>query len=517
MLVVISCVRVPGLPNCNDRPTFKAIPVTKFHAKAQSYKPGRKEDFQPLRRCAYVCSFARNFFIILLFLRVTDAYASGPARVTISIDSPTQVTVEAELPVPTRSWSFRNAYAGALGFAERVKDFRAGEGSGQDAGAKKIASGEFRAERDASRILYTLDLSSATGAEVPHISWLTVGRGFLMFADLIPRDIENLSAEFKLPFGWMVESSISSDKNSRYDVSDPENAVFIVGSSLHKTSNTNLALVVSGMWAFKDAKALDAATQVIKQYTALTGFKLPGTPLIAIAPFSFGGSKWKAETRGATVILLIDPEAHFDTWIGQLEVIFTHELLHLWVPNSLKLEGDYDWFFEGFTLYMALRTALELKVINFKGFLETLAGAYDVYISHPDDVSLIQASETRWTSGFNQVYVKGMLVGFLYDLKIRKESGGKAMLADRYRDLFDGRVAANTSANEAIIALLDAGPAMSGFGKLYVEKNTRLELGQLLPTYGLALDTSGKKSQLQVSRNLSAEQKQLLRSLGYRD
>ena len=43
------------------------------------------------------------------------------------------------------------------------------------------------------------------------------------------------------------------------------------------------------------------------------------------------------------------------------------------MPNSLKLEGDYDWFFEGFTLYMALRTALELKVIDFKGFLKTLA------------------------------------------------------------------------------------------------------------------------------------------------
>jgi predicted metalloprotease with PDZ domain len=239
--------------------------------------------------------------------------------------------------------------------------------------------------------------------------------------------------------------------------------------------------------------------------------------VIAIAPFPLGGSKWKAETRGATVMLLIDPEAHFDTWIGQLKVIFTHEMLHLWVPNSLKLEGDYDWFFEGFTLYIALRTALELKVINFNGFLQTLAGAYDAYISHPDDVSLIQASETRWTSGFNQVYVKGMLVAFLYDLKIRKESGGKAMLADRYRELFDGRVAANANANEAIIALLDAGPAMSGFGKLYVENNTKLELGQLLPMYGLALDTSGKKSQLQVSRNLSAEQRQLLRSLGSRD
>jgi hypothetical protein len=487
--------------------------VTKFHAKAQSRKDRPKGSFgyiSSLRFSLRLCAFAG-------ILCIAAINAQAKVAVTISVVTPGEVKVEAELAAPSRSWSFRNAYAGALGFAERVKDFRATDASGQDTAAKKIASGEFRSEREATRITYTVDLSAASAADVPHISWLTAGRGFLMFADLIPRDIENLSAEFKLPLGWMIESSIPPDKHGSYEVLEPEKAVFIVGNSLRKTSNTNLELVVSGTWGFKDAKALDAATQVVKQYTTLTGFRLPGTSLIAIAPFSLGGSKWKAETRGATVILLIDPAAHFDTWIGQLKVIFTHEMLHLWVPNSLQLEGDYDWFFEGFTLYTALRSALELKVINFKGFLETLAGAYDAYISYPDDVSLIQASETRWTSGFNQVYVKGMLVAFLYDLKIRKESGGKAMLADRYRELFGGRVAANASGNKAIIALLDAGPAMSGFGKLYVENITKLELEQLLPTYGLTLDTSGKKSQLQVSRSLSAEQKQLLRSLGYRD
>jgi predicted metalloprotease with PDZ domain len=490
--------------------------VTTFHAKTQSYKPRRKEDFQSLRLRSLFCAFARNLFIVLLFVRVIGADGSVPARVTITV-TPADVKIEAELSAPARSWSFRNTYAGALGFAERVKDFQSTGASGQDTGAKKIASGEFRSEHDATKITYTVDLSATSAADVPHISWLTAGRGFLLFADLIPRDIERLAAEFKLPSGWTIESSLPPDKEGRYEVLEPETAVFMVGNSLRKTSNTNLELVVNGTWPFKDNKAFDAATQVMKQYTTLTGFNLPGTSLIAVAPFSLGGSKWKAETRGTTVILLIDPDAHFDTWIGQLKVIFTHEMLHLWVPNSLQLDGDYDWFFEGFTLYTALRTALELKVINFKGFLETLAGAYDVYISYPDDVSLIQASETRWTSGFNQVYVKGMLVAFLYDLKIRKGSGGKALLADRYRQLFDGRVAANANGNEVIIALLDAGPAMSGFGKLYVENNTKLELEQLLSTYGLTLDASGKKSQLQVSRNLSAEQKQLLRSLGYRD
>src|SRR6476619_1987748 len=222
-----------------------------------------------LRLSLRLCAFARNYFLTalgILVLLCIDAHANVPARVTISIVTPGEAKVEAELSAPARSWSFRNAYAGALSFAERVKDFRASGASVQDAGAKKIASGEFRSEHDATRIAYTVDLSTASAADVPHTSWLTGGRGFLMFADLIPGDIESLAAEFKLPSGWMIESSLSPDKDGRYDVLEPEKAVFIVGNSLRKTSNTNLELVVNGTWPFKDNKAFDAATQVMKHY-----------------------------------------------------------------------------------------------------------------------------------------------------------------------------------------------------------------------------------------------------------
>jgi predicted metalloprotease with PDZ domain len=109
-----------------------------------------------------------------------------------------------------------------------------------------------------------------------------------------------------------------------------------------------------------------------------------------------------------------------------------------------------------------------------------------------------------------------MLVAFLYDLKIRKESGGKATLADRYRELFSGHVAAKANGTEAIIALLDSAPAMSGFAKTYVENSAKLELEQVLPAYGLTLNSSGKQSELRVNPKLNAEQKQLLRSLGLR-
>jgi predicted metalloprotease with PDZ domain len=110
-----------------------------------------------------------------------------------------------------------------------------------------------------------------------------------------------------------------------------------------------------------------------------------------------------------------------------------------------------------------------------------------------------------------------MLVAFLYDLMIRKESGSKRTLADRYRDLFSGRVADGANGNEVIIALLGSPPAVSHFTKSYVENSTQLELKRILPAYGLSLESAGKGSQLRVSRDLNEEQKRLLQSLGYRD
>jgi predicted metalloprotease with PDZ domain len=436
--------------------------------------------------------------------------------------TPGEIRVEAELSSPSRSWSFRNAYAGVLGIAERVGDFRAIGAAGKDAQAKKSAAGEFRSELDATKIAYTVKLAEPRATDVPYVSWLADDRGLLMFADLIPQDIETLSAEFKLPTGWTLESSLVADASGRYTVSESHKAVFLTGRTLGKASNTidgvALDVVLSGKWPFKEAEVLNVANTVLQKYIDLTGFKLPNKATIMVTPFptDAGNSEWKAETRGSTVVLLGNPKK-FDVWRNRLRVIFSHELLHLWVPNSLNLEGDYDWFFEGFTLYTALRTAQELGGIDFKETLNTLGRVYDVYLSHPDEQSLIEASETRWTNPGSQVSIKAMLVAFLYDLKIRKESGGKLTLGDRYRELFSRRVTANANGNEVIIAVLDSVPAMSGFVKQYVESSTKLELEQMLPAYGLTLDSSGKKSQLSVSRDLNPEQQQLLRSLGYRN
>ena len=488
---------------------------TKYLIKAPPQREIRPRINADLRGSASICGRVSVFLLFLLYVDVTPAQVHS--RVKISLGTTGQIKVEAELSRAIRSWSFRNAYAEALGIAERIEDFRA-----VDAAVEKAAVGEFRSDRDAAKISYTVKLPKPILADVSHLSWFVDDRGFLMFADLLPREVHRLSAAFVLPEGWTVESSFSRDADGNYEVAEPEKAVFFVGRALRKTASTldgmQLEMVVSGAWEFEQSAALHIAGKVMKKYLELTGFRLKGKSTIMIAPLpvAVGSTKWRAETRGSTVVLLIDPAASFRNWIGQLGVIFTHELLHLWVPNSLRLNGDYDWFFEGFTLYTALRTALDLKIINFKEFLDTLARVYDSYLSLADDQSLIEASERRWTTPGSFVYDKGMLVAFLYDLLLRNGSGGTTTLAEKYRELFSRPVADDVNGNDVIIAVLGSSPAVKEFTKRYIENSTKVELERLLPAYGFTLDSSGRSSELRVSRELTGDQTRLLRSLGYR-
>ena len=406
---------------------------------------------------------------MVIFTLLASTRTEAQTRVKISVSTPNEVTVKAVTSTPLQSWSFRNAYAGALALAERIEQFQAD-------GARKLATGEYRSDKGATEIEYVVRLTRPSAANVAHVSWLSQDYGFLMLGDLLPQEFQTVSVELSLPSGWTVSSAVNPAS-----VSEAADAVFFVGRSVRKTSRKELDCFISGSWAFKDSVAMNAATRVVNKYRALTGYSLRSKPVVMIAPLpvATGSVKWRAETRGSTVLLLMDPQAQIANWKGQLEIIFTHEALHLWVPNALRLQGDYDWFFEGFTLYTALLTALELKAINFKEYLDTLARVYDSYLSYPHDLSLIEASERRWTNPWPIVYDKGMLVAFLYDLMLRKESGGKAMLANRYRELFS-LPADRVDANEVIIKLLTSSPAAGEFIKKYIEGNQELELQHVL-------------------------------------
>jgi predicted metalloprotease with PDZ domain len=156
-----------------------------------------------------------------------------------------------------------------------------------------------------------------------------------------------------------------------------------------------------------------------------------------------------------------------------------------------------------------------LKAIDFREYLDTLARVYDSYISYPNVLSLIEASERRWTHPWPVVYDRGMLVAFLYDLVWRKASGGKTTLLSVYRQLFSEGMAQTGEGNDVIIKLLSSTPEAAELATAYISGKKDLELDRYLASYGLVLDTSRKSSRLVVSNKLDENQKRLLKSLGY--
>src|SRR5678810_767968 len=118
---------------------------------------------KPPRICADLRGSAliRVSLFVLVCINVASAQEPLSGHVTISISGPGQIRVEAMLSEPMNSWSFRNAYAGVLGVAERIEDFRA-----VDADVRQVAVGEYRSEQKARRISYTVKLSKPTLADV---------------------------------------------------------------------------------------------------------------------------------------------------------------------------------------------------------------------------------------------------------------------------------------------------------------------------------------------------------------
>ena len=441
-----------------------------------------------------------GLWIAVFGVAVDEARGQATKRVsnlvTISVSSPGEIRVRLDTLAPRRAWSFRNAYAGVLGLGERIAQFRAFGTNGAEISAKKIVAGEFRSEVDAAAIDYVVRLPTPGAADVAHVSWIAGESGFLMLADLLPEGLADILVELSLPAGWTAQSSVELSGPARYQVAEPDQTVFFIGRSLRKQAKrvggVVIESVIDGAWPFKDDVVLSGAGKVLEKYLALTGLKLTSKNVVMIAPLpvAVGSVKWRAETRGSTVVLLMDPHATIANWRGQLGIIFTHELLHLWVPNALRLQGDYDWFFEGFTLYTALVTALELTFIDRKEYLATLARVYQSYLSRPDELSLIDASERRWTTGNSMVYDKGMLVALLYDLAIRKETRGKMWLGSVYKRLFARPATQPANGNEVIIQLLSSTPAGADLAKSYIEGQRELNL-----------------------KPLFADQKQLLKSL----
>jgi hypothetical protein len=471
----------------------------------------------------------QKWIIVLVIFAAAAGIQAQTLNVRIAVVSTEQarIRINAEFPEPTDVISFPNAYGGVLGLADRIENVEALAAGGHATAVRKLAPGEFQTSEKFNQISYKVNLSQPMPPpQESHVSWLNREQGLFMLSDLLPRSIKGSGAfssvlvKLDLPMGFVAASNSERQDVLTFLSDEPEKTVFLISSQLHQRSqhlgSKDFSVVLSGDWPIADKDVLKIAQQLVQEYSKLTGFELKRNALVMLVPFpgDVGPERWTAETRGNAVVLLLGRRGSRRQILSRLGIVLAHEVFHLWVPNSLKLEGDYDWFFEGFTIYQALRIDLRLHLISFNDYLDTIARVYDSYLSSPDrdNLSLMQASERRWTASSTLVYDKAMLVAFLYDLQLRRTGACKASFDDLYRQLFQRVTTGQADANETIIGVLNEQLGQQSFARDYIEGIGNINLASALSPYGISVRQTSSGTRLSVD-HVDKGQKKLLNCL----
>jgi predicted metalloprotease with PDZ domain len=513
--------------------------------------PGER---QSLKKEHYTFSYAkaracRNLVVavgrVVVLACLTSVVSAQQTKVEIKVlaESPGRVIVEGSSAAAT-AWSFRDSYAGVMNLGTRIQAFRLFDGAGAEVVTRAIGPGQFRAQAPATKFRYEVDLTPPLrSTDAARVSWLNSERGLLMLRDLLPgrgstdQSAGRVTVRLNLPQGWLAHTNESENVREEFEIADADVAVFAVGQNLRistsSVSGLNLSFVAAGDWAFRDSEALELAGKVLKAHREMFGSSPTRRATLILFPFpqSAAADNWSAETRGFSVALLTGKLPSKVAALAQLSAPLTHEFFHFWVPNGLNLVGDYDWFYEGFTVYQAAQVAVRLGLLTFPEFLNAISRAYDGYALSldRDRWSLVEASRRRFTVGSSAVYSKSMLVAFLYDLSLRSLSRNKRSLDDVYHNILrdygyqETRARAGSSqgegsdGSEAVLKSLNAFSGMQEFGGSLIAKPASINLAERLAPFGLRVETFGLRTRISVGDSLTRQQRDLLHDLGYND
>src|ERR1041384_4438617 len=347
-----------------------------------------------------------------------------------------------------------------------------------------------------------------------------------MLGDLLPLPVGRAKLRLTLPAGWQSVALAKPAADGRYEFAQAESSVIFIGRELRqqqaRAGATEFTLATTGDWAFADEDAARLVQDILREHARGPGTSAQPVALVLIAPFprQGGPQEWSAETRGATVVLLTGREPGKTAALAQLSQPLAHELFHLWVPNGLTLAGDYAWFFEGFTLYQAERAGVRLGLLSFQNYLDNMAPAFDQSnrTNEGTGLSLLAASQRRWSDTDAVVYRKGMLVAYLYDLMLREQTKGKRSLDDVYRALFSrGGTATKADANTIVCELLTRTAGDPSFVERYIKHGGAIDLAAAIKPFGLALAPGGARTHIVVAPELSRAQRHLLKQIGYNE
>jgi predicted CopG family antitoxin len=429
-----------------------------------------------------------------------------------------------------QNWSFVDSAIAAQKLGARFSNFNLKDNDGNAIVLKKFNDSEYLAETQASSWSYQINLNPLPNvAAMAHVSWISEGQGILMLDDLLPQfgaqrnEPVSANIKFELPKEWKIIGSEKRSGENSFFVSNVEKAIFLIGKNWREkeisVDNTSLNFVVSGEWNFSDEEAQQMIGDIFGEYRKLLGEAPTQKAQIFLVHFpkQTKSGRWEAETRGANLTILSSDMPFKALSLQRLHEQLRHEIFHLWIPNNLALTGNYDWFYEGFTVYQSLKTGLQTNQIRFEDFLATLSEAYNIDNLQTQKVSLIGASKNRWTGATPQVYSRGMIVAFLSDVALLRASKGKRSISDVLQEIYSKHRILNKTedGNAAILNIIENYKELRSIVERYIKGAGKVDWQTDLEAIGIEAAETNSFTKLGVKAKLNGRQKGLLDDLGY--
>lgn len=432
---------------------------------------------------------------------------------------------------------FRDSFAGVRDLGGRLRSFRARESSGAAILPEIRGAGDYVVTVGNPirplAIAYRVQLERALDpSQYALVSSLGGEAGILMAADLLPEICPGgeepchrppLEISISPPEGWAIASTERQERGL-FTAADAGNAVFAIGKLRERSvpGPPGLRVAIAGNWDFDDEQVFRLAGDVARRQSSIAGEPARGDYLFVLAPFPIPmtGLRSSGIAVGRTALIMLNPDNAPGRSFPHLRRHLPHELFHFYFPNSLEVRENFDWFWEGFTRYIAMLTLLDLKQISPDEFFDSVGGDYESYFFNPlkASLSLVEASEGKFSSvaGSDLVYRKGALVAALYDLELRRRSAGKKNLASVVADLYSSYGGRRMSVgNSEILDKLSAAPGLKQFVEDFISGTRDIPLQEILRPYGLKLEwgpSTRGRPRIARSEKISARERDFLDS-----
>ena len=425
-----------------------------------------------------------------------------------------------------RNFWFLKDFGGYGTLGNRISEVSVKNGQGANVEVRLLQPGEYLAGDGFQSWSYKIDLSALkTQTAAAHVSWISGDRGLLMLDDILPQISADgrASIEFLLPEGWQAISTAQNVARNKFEVSNIEKAVFFIGKSFRPQPIPGLSkdakFIIAEDWQFTNDEAVELVKEIYLRYKLLFGSDPSDSIQVALMKFPVAASPgvWEGDTRGSTVTILSSDMPFKTQALQRLHEQLRHEIFHLWLPNGVNLSGNYDWFYEGFALYASLKGGVMMNRIRFEDFLDTLSRAYTIDGFQNPHMSLIEASQKRWSGANTTVYARGMIAAFLCDIALLKASKGKIDMSSLLKEVFNKYHSQKdkTDGNEAVLTIMSGYTELKPVIEKYIKGNEVIDWTADLAAAGILGEEKNFVTSLKVVEKPDGRQKAMLDKLGY--